>query len=402
MYSRRSSVWCKDTASLRRYSRDDVYPQLQLQATLTSIVQAGWRPALAQHRGAQAPMVEPDEEKLPHLVPKQKFVKAPSPCNFRMILVAVRKCLWVGQPTSSMQFALIHLLSREHQLSKELRGDQCVGLGWTHICNLVINQSQVYLFVANMRAWKRGVWWNLDRLKHQHGIDLDRSNGPGWTIGMQTEVCRRSQIIDNYLGVTCMKKLHHRRPQTVAQIAHEILETSPEHGHTRPAGKQDGTKDRRQAGLGDEPRRRTQHPRPDGRLKLGDKTRDKKKTSPGGADTASQMKDKLRDKTKTKAGRQEKDKTREADRASQTRWETSGETRPETAQRGGHSIPAKMADKTGDKTADKRKTRPARRTQHPRPDGGQGGRQDRRQAQRGGHSIPVKADTLRKHWEPQQ
>ena len=63
--------------------------------------------------------------------------------------------------------------------------------------------------------------------------------------------------------------------------------------------------------------------------------------------------------------RQEKDKTREADRASQTRWETSWETRPETAQRGGHSIPAKMADKTGDKTADKRKTRPARRTQHP-------------------------------------
>ena len=117
------------SSSLRRYSRDDVYPQLQLQATLTSIVQAGWRPALAQHRGAQAPMVEPDEEKLPHLVPKQKFVKAPSPCNFRVILVAVRKCLWVGQPTSSMQFALIHLLSREHQLSKELRGDQCVGLG---------------------------------------------------------------------------------------------------------------------------------------------------------------------------------------------------------------------------------------------------------------------------------
>ena len=35
--------------------------------------------------------------------------------------------------------------------------------------------------------------------------------------------------------------------------------------------------------------------------------------------------------------------------------------------------------------------------QNPRPDGRQGGGQDRRQAQRGGHSIPVKADTLRKH-----
>ena len=68
-------------------------------------------------------------------------------------------------------------------------------------------------------------------------------------------------------------KLHHRRPQTVAQISHEILETSPEHGHTRPAGKQDGTKDR--------------------------------------------------------AGR----RAEKANTASQTRWETSWETRPETRER---------------------------------------------------------------------
>ena len=96
-------------------------------------------------------------------------------------------------------------------------------------------------------------------------------------------------------------KLHHRRPQTVAQISHEILETSPEHGHTRPAGKQDGTKDRRQAGLGDEPRRRTQHPRPDGR-QAGRQDQRQEKDKPGGADTASQ-----------------------------TRWETRWETRPEAS-----------------------------------------------------------------------
>ena len=48
------------SSSLRRYSRDDVYPQLQLQASLTSLVQSGWRPALAQHRGAQIPMREPE------------------------------------------------------------------------------------------------------------------------------------------------------------------------------------------------------------------------------------------------------------------------------------------------------------------------------------------------------
>ena len=147
-------------SSLRRYSRDDVYPQLQLQATLISIVQAEWRPALAQHRGAQAPMVEPavqlekfhkDHEPLVwkrssfneilqlfpvgilrwwkqiikknlmtnqnhpptlillHLVPRQKFGIALNVGSFRMILAAVRKCLWAGQLTSSMQFALIHL-----------------------------------------------------------------------------------------------------------------------------------------------------------------------------------------------------------------------------------------------------------------------------------------------------
>ena len=47
------------SSSLRRYSRDGVYPQLQLQSSLISIIQTGWHPALAQHRGAQAPMVEP-------------------------------------------------------------------------------------------------------------------------------------------------------------------------------------------------------------------------------------------------------------------------------------------------------------------------------------------------------
>ena len=62
--------------SLRRYSRDDVYPQLQLQANLTSIVQAGWRPALAQHRGAQAPMIEPD-------VQLEKFRKDHEPLNWK-------------------------------------------------------------------------------------------------------------------------------------------------------------------------------------------------------------------------------------------------------------------------------------------------------------------------------
>ena len=68
--------------------------------------------------------------------------------------------------------------------------------------------------------------------------------------------------------------------------------------------------------------------------------------------------------------------------ASQTSWKTRWETRPQTSQEGGHSIPdqmgeklgdkktrprrrTQMKDKLGDKAGDKRKTRPARRTQHP-------------------------------------
>ena len=68
------------------------------------------------------------------------------------------------------------------------------------------------------------------------------------------------------------------------------------------------------------------------------------------------------------------DKPKEANTASQTRWETSGrqgqkqekdkpgETNTAFQTRlGGRSIPDEMGDKLGDK----RKTRPARRTQHP-------------------------------------
>ena len=81
------------------------------------------------------------------------------------------------------------------------------------------------------------------------------------------------------------RKLHHRRPQTVAQIIKEILETSPEHGHGIPAN------------MGD---------------KLGDKTVDKRKTKPG-----------RRTRHPSQGGRQErkqeKANTREANTASQPR-----------------------------------------------------------------------------------
>lgn len=45
--------------SLRIYSRDDVHSQLSLQRRILQHIQTGWRPILAQHRGAQLPMKEP-------------------------------------------------------------------------------------------------------------------------------------------------------------------------------------------------------------------------------------------------------------------------------------------------------------------------------------------------------
>ena len=178
---------------------------------------------------------------------------------------------------------------------------------------------------------------------------------------MQVGKSRNDLHLLRKIEIKRYKKLHHRRHLTVAQIAHEILETSPEHGHTRPAGKQGGTKDRRQAGLGDEPRRRTQHPRPDGR-QAGRQDQRQEKDKPGGIPD------------ERHATRQNKDKS----------WETRPETRERQDQGGGQSIPDQMGDKVGDKTGDKPseadtasqtrwetrwetrpETSPARRIQHP-------------------------------------
>ena len=45
--------------SVRLYSRDDVYPQLQLQQTLVDSVVANFRPKTPVHRGGQTPAIEP-------------------------------------------------------------------------------------------------------------------------------------------------------------------------------------------------------------------------------------------------------------------------------------------------------------------------------------------------------
>ena len=91
------------SSSLRRYSRDDVYPQLQLQASLTSLVQSGWRPALAQHRGAQTPMREPE-------VVLERFRKDHEPLTWkRFQFLATPK----DQP--DQEISLVHDNSEEMQ-----------------------------------------------------------------------------------------------------------------------------------------------------------------------------------------------------------------------------------------------------------------------------------------------
>jgi len=63
-------------SSLATYSRDAVWTALTYQRKLISQVQQGWRPSIAQHRGGQAPMVEP-------LVILEKFVKQSQAFDFQ-------------------------------------------------------------------------------------------------------------------------------------------------------------------------------------------------------------------------------------------------------------------------------------------------------------------------------
>ncbi len=168
-------------------------------------------------------------------------------------------------------------------------------------------------------------------------------------------------ILGNYTTVD-LKKLHksHRKFWRQAQSTDTASQTSW------------GDK------LGDKPRK------PDTASQTSWKT-DKKKTSPGrrklhprqdwkhaGGQDLGQEKDKTRRGTKhprppgRQAERQEGGKT--GDRGGHGIRPDARQARRQDrrqAKRGGHSIPAKTGDKLGDKTGDKRKTRPARRTQHP-------------------------------------
>ena len=141
-------------------------------------------------------------------------------------------------------------------------------LSWHHIH---LPHSQVNKNARNMTPWSPDVIWRV------HALAL---------------VKQLSKI---------QKKIH-RRPQTVAQIEHKILGTSPEPGHGIPDELEDKIGDK----TAHKPRR-TQHSRPDGReaRRQEDKTKE--------ADTDERQ-------AGRQGRRQEKDKTREEDTASQTRW----------------------------------------------------------------------------------
>ena len=75
----------KRNTSLRVYSRDEVFGQLSLQRHIISKVHQGWRPTLAQHRGSQLPMKEPDvtlerfrKDQPPYEWKRFKFSSAPA------------------------------------------------------------------------------------------------------------------------------------------------------------------------------------------------------------------------------------------------------------------------------------------------------------------------------------
>ena len=115
------------------------------------------------------------------------------------------------------------------------------------------------------------------------------------------------------LGASEQQKFHHRRPQTAAQIAHEILETSPEHGH--------GIPDQLEA-------------------KMGDKTGDKL-----GWETSQEGGHRIPDQVGNNMGDKLREKTSPGSRTQHprpARWKTRPETRERQAQQGGHSIPGKQ------------------------------------------------------------
>ena len=156
-------------------------------------------------------------------------------------------------------------------------------------------------------------------------------------------------------------------------------ETSPGRGtqHPRPAGRQDGIQDWRQAGRQAQgggrsipdnrwetswetsPGRGTQHPRPTGRQ---DGRQAGRQAQGGGRSIPDQLEDKMGYKIGDKLG----DKPREGGAASQTNWKTRWETSPGRGTQ--HPRPAGRQD--------------AEQTQHPRPTGRQDWRQAGRQTQK--------------------
>ena len=196
-----------------------------------------------------------------------------------------------------------------------------------HVCYLgVVLWDSICLFVAWIHETCFVTEWS------PQNCNQETVNSP-----MACPKASGAQLCFRFLSSSPVRKLHHRRPQTVAQIAQKILETSPDHRHQLEDKMGDKTWPQDQGAGHSIPGWRTswETGRQVGR-------QDKHKTRGAGHSIPGW-------RTSWETGRQDKHKTREPDTASQAEEQA-----------------GRLGDKLRDKTGNKTKTRPGSRTQHPR------------------------------------
>ena len=97
-------------SSLRTYSRDGVFLQLRLQSILIDAIRTGFRPQMAQHRGAQSPLVEP-------AVTIELFNKKWSPPTWRMFSFPTISTTIADPEPTSIEESLDELISYDESTS---------------------------------------------------------------------------------------------------------------------------------------------------------------------------------------------------------------------------------------------------------------------------------------------
>ena len=151
-------------SSLETYSRDVVWTSLTYQRKMIQEVQGGWRPAIAQHRGSQAPMVEP-------IVVLEKFVKLSNRLisdGFDSMLQLRRhlQSFWTHQTAVPRAPRSRHRMMRFQSLGPRLPKLTLGPLMWTK--SWWDDIVQLFMHWCEPEMMKIGVLDGRDSLSNQH------------------------------------------------------------------------------------------------------------------------------------------------------------------------------------------------------------------------------------------